>query len=396
MKYSMPRNGFSIILFLSLLFAIGCGSKATRSPASASDIASDVHPKDATAYVCTPASDDLRLFLLKFAFNQEAEITDSVRSVLVLWAVSNPSGSGALIEHDGDYSLVATNYHVAMSGRPYLSFDEGQTMIRGTVLHNDIENDITIIEMPKRDGGLRLASSYADSQKVEAYGFPGLGLKGNFQISSGLISNACIHKSVLVENGGDMCLIQHTAAIDSGSSGGPLITRAGLIGINEGFIANRHEVGFAIPVELVRVAIREAERKRGLRKDPEASKKELLKTCSRFGNDLSSLNPKMSSILPLFSEQLIIGKGQEALENYPVRDINVFKQNPTFNTVAAIGSRLQTLFQENKGMSGLGCVLDSTELLSKEGVQATIMLNSGLRLNTKWTFGGNGWNLVDY
>jgi len=399
MKQLMPR--FIRIATLVLLFCL-TGCKNTGTPTSAYDSASGVQPKDATAYVCVPASDDLRAFLIKLSLNREARISEQTRGALLIWAALNPTGSGTLIDVDEDYSLVVTNHHVVIHGRPFISFDEGQTMIRGTILYADIENDLAVIEIPKRPSGFRLASSYAGSQKVTAFGYPGMGLKGTFQSTDGSISNTCIHKNDVVGGSHDRCLLQHTAPIDPGSSGGPLVTQDGLVGVNLGFSIGRQDVRFAIPVEAVRTSILAAEKKRKLSTDKEVVRKELLQACSRLGNNISSLYLKADELLSVFSEQLIIQKGQEALETSSISNTEKFLQNPALSMFAAIAVRMHAIFEENKGMSGQGCILlDPIDVFSKDGVQATILLNSGLRLNTTWLFKGNGggnggWSIINY
>ena len=269
-------------------------------------------------------------------------------------------------------------------------------MIRGTVRHIDPDNDIAVIEIPKRTGGLQLSSEYMNSQSVTALGFPALGLRGKFQTAQGTISNSCIRRSELSIPGGERCLIQHTAAIDPGSSGGPLITQDNhLVGVNLGIVPERREVNMAVPVEAIRSAIQLAEQKRQLTKNAEASKRDLLQTCNRFGSELSSVSPKMAELMPLFSEKLIVEKGQETLEGLYTSS-KLMETDPLYALRIRIMVKMQTIVQENKGMGDKGCVLaDSTDLFSKDGVRTIIHLNSGLRFNVTWALQA-GWVVINY
>ncbi len=99
--------------------------------------------------------------------------------------------------------------------------------------------------------GLRLSPPRED-EAVVAAGFPGIGARPSFQLSRGTISNA----SFRTGTGAFGAYLQHTAAIDPGNSGGPLLDGEGrLLGINTIKIMGRESVGFAIPAARVQVAL---------------------------------------------------------------------------------------------------------------------------------------------
>jgi S1-C subfamily serine protease len=111
---------------------------------------------------------------------------------------------------------------------------------------------------PQRGLTLRLQPPKED-EAVVAAGFPGIEARPSFQISRGTISNASF-RSASGPFGG---YLQHTAAIDPGNSGGPLLDTEGrLLGINTIKIMGRESVGFAIPAARVQLALLRADDKR--------------------------------------------------------------------------------------------------------------------------------------
>ncbi len=126
-----------------------------------------------------------------------------------------------------------------------------------TVLRVSSDDDLAILRV---DGltpgalhglGLRLSPPRED-EAVVAAGFPGIGARPSFQLSRGTISNA----SFRTGTGAFGAYVQHTAAIDPGNSGGPLLDGEGrLLGINTIKVMGRESVGFAIPAVRVQVAL---------------------------------------------------------------------------------------------------------------------------------------------
>ncbi|NOU34159.1 MAG: trypsin-like peptidase domain-containing protein [Polyangiaceae bacterium] len=99
--------------------------------------------------------------------------------------------------------------------------------------------------------GLRLSPPRED-EAVVAAGFPGLGARPSFQLTRGTISNASYRSGT----GAFGAYLQHTAAIDHGNSGGPLLDGEGrLLGINTIKVFGRESVGFAIPAVRVQLAL---------------------------------------------------------------------------------------------------------------------------------------------
>lgn len=163
-------------------------------------------------------------------------------------------GTGVIFSEDG---YILTNHHVVRGGREcYVTLDSGYSMDVCFVA-GDEDSDLAVLKVPPGElisvGALPFAA-FGDSEQlvvgdpVYAIGAPRR-LRGT--LTNGIIS--AIDRDIEVE-GRTMTLLQTNAALNSGNSGGPLISERGqVVGINVAKYMsdwNRDSVeglGFAIP-----------------------------------------------------------------------------------------------------------------------------------------------------
>ena len=178
----------------------------------------------------------------------------SVVSVLTEAYVNTGAGSGVVCYVDGDsgYSYVITNNHVvegytAVSVVPYNSSEE----ITAEVVGTDWQTDLAVLRIATT---ALPAATFGNStelvvgQQVVAIGNP-LGRLGG-TVTDGIIG--ALARRIAVE-GVTMTLIQHSAPVSPGNSGGGLFNLYGqLIGIvNAKSTGSGVEgLGFAIPIDL--------------------------------------------------------------------------------------------------------------------------------------------------
>ena len=159
------------------------------------------------------------------------------------------AGSGVIIHADG---IVVTNNHVIDGvSNIYVRLTNGNTYeayLRGT----DEENDIAILKITPKEtltvAKLGNSAALAQGEDVFAIGNP-LGELGG-TVTEGIIS--ALGREVEMSDGTVMTLLQTSAAINSGNSGGGLFNMAGeLIGVvNAKYSATGVEgLGFAIPID---------------------------------------------------------------------------------------------------------------------------------------------------
>jgi S1-C subfamily serine protease len=164
------------------------------------------------------------------------------------------SGSGVLISPDG-YAL--TNSHV-VGGRKKLTatISEGDRL-DAEVVGDDPATDLALIRIAARElpyaklgdsGALRVG------QLVIAVGNP-LGLEST--VSTGVVS--ALGRWLRAQDGRPIeQVVQHTAPLNPGNSGGPLVDSRGLVvGINTAIVAMAQGLGFAVPADTAKWVISE-------------------------------------------------------------------------------------------------------------------------------------------
>lgn len=159
------------------------------------------------------------------------------------------AGSGFVIAPDG---YILTNSHVVADAHGLdVTFTEGETL-EATLVGLDAATDLALIRVPQ--SGLAYAAlmdppDLQVGQLVIAMGNP-LGFQST--VSTGVVS--AIGRALRAQNG---CLIadiiQHTAPLNPGNSGGPLLNSRGkVIGVNTAIIAAAQGIGFSVPATTAR------------------------------------------------------------------------------------------------------------------------------------------------
>jgi serine protease Do len=166
--------------------------------------------------------------------------------------VSHTIGSGVIFDASG---LILTNSHVALGPQVItVTLDDG-TNLPAQLVGADPIFDIAVLRIPPpREGQLPVATpgdsdSVHVGEEVLAIGNP-LGLDQT--LTRGIVSAL---NRILPETpfSAQEPLIQTDTPINPGNSGGPLLDRCGrIIGINTLIIPDAENIGFAIPINLVK------------------------------------------------------------------------------------------------------------------------------------------------
>jgi serine protease Do len=156
------------------------------------------------------------------------------------------TGTGFVVQTSGNYVYVVTNDHVVNGATDIVLSTQSSGPIPAVSVQEDTADDLAVIKIAQPADPLP-ALNWGDSdnaqlgENVVAIGFA-LGLKGEPTISSGIVS--ALHRDV----GQQWLYLQHTAPINHGNSGGPLLDLQGnVIGINTLLDENAQSVYFAIP-----------------------------------------------------------------------------------------------------------------------------------------------------
>jgi serine protease Do len=188
------------------------------------------------------------------AYKADELYRKAVASV-VLIKTRTASGSGVCV---GKADFILTNHHVIDGEGPIAVFPftyKDDTLvrlpeIRATVVFQSEKDDVAILKLEKAAQHLEplaiAAAVPAAGTRVYAIGSPGLGK----EVLEQSISEGIIGARKRLING--QPYLQHTAAVNPGNSGGPLINeKCQLVGIVT-LKARLDKVSFAIPVDKVR------------------------------------------------------------------------------------------------------------------------------------------------
>ena len=160
-------------------------------------------------------------------------------------------GSGFIIGRSGSNVLMVTNHHVIEGGDQFVVgflIDDQPRLYDARVLHQSTTVDLAVLSLEPSEEGfhdhtpLPIALSKQDKgEAVAAVGYPGLSddiATDGFSnptffettMTTGAISKVTIGSFL---NGGEFEITQHTAAVNPGNSGGPLIDQCGtVVGVN--------------------------------------------------------------------------------------------------------------------------------------------------------------------
>ena len=180
----------------------------------------------------------------------------SASQALMAYKNEGTFGSGVVVEQGGK-KYVLTNLHViGYAEKATLTFQLHEKTLRYE--HCEVTNigeaDLAAVALPAECEMIALplyAGEIEDDLSIVAAGFPELAHKPSWQLTRGSISNARVDVD---SHERASRIIQHTASIDPGSSGGPLLLKnaAGkyeILGINTWKAFYREGVGLAIGKE---------------------------------------------------------------------------------------------------------------------------------------------------
>ena len=160
-------------------------------------------------------------------------------------------GSGFIINEEG---YILTNYHVIQGAQEISVTLSNDVTTTAQIVNYDENQDVAMIKITDESVKIPATVELGDSdslqpgEEVIAIGTP-LSTELSSTVTKGIIS--ATSRSVAVESGVTMNLIQTDAAINAGNSGGPLVnTKGEVVGINSSKISGEavEGIGFSIPI----------------------------------------------------------------------------------------------------------------------------------------------------
>jgi len=163
-------------------------------------------------------------------------------------------GSGFIIAPDG---FALTNSHVARGRQRLRATTEEGDALEARLIGDDPATDLALVRLAARDlphAELGDSDELQVGQLVIAMGNP-FGFRST--VSTGVVSATGramrSEQGRLIEN-----IVQHTAPLNPGNSGGPLVdSKSRVVGINTAIIAMAQGLGFAVPSSTARWVVGE-------------------------------------------------------------------------------------------------------------------------------------------
>ncbi len=286
-------------------------------------------------------------------------------------------GSGSVVRSAEGKILILTNYHV-VAHSPTVSVEFSGRKGEGTVYENlpviaaDINQDLALVEInvPVKEIPAPLTFTTGiqpDGTKVWSAGYPGLISSPSWQFAEGTVTNQeAGTKNLRVP--GIPYVIQHSALIDPGSSGGPLLrpgTEEGeytIVGVNTWRVRGRDNTYFAIPAEQAQNFIEQWGDKKE-ETDPEVIQKQLHSASNEFielfaSEDLQNKEEaRMKAARAMISDNFISEDGWKCFLSYrrTLEDDEKDRLDSVFishDPFEAMGEALAALLSEKMGTSG--------------------------------------------
>lgn len=203
--------------------------------------------------------EDLRDSLKKRGYSSYAEYVDGY--------LKGGFGSGFIyVDKDGTNYIITNRHVVSQAASASVEFentDGSVTKYEGLkVLITDDDIDLAVLSFadgvkPFKNGLTISTAALSDGQDVISAGFPGLGGDPVWQFGKGSVTNASARIKDMIDPS-ISTVIQHSAQVDGGNSGGPLLIESksanggyAVVGVNTWKAVGRESTNFAIPAALV-------------------------------------------------------------------------------------------------------------------------------------------------
>ena len=202
--------------------------------------------------------EDLRDSLKKRGYSSYAEYVDRY--------LKGGFGSGFVyVDKDGTNYIITNRHVVSQAASASVEFENSDGSVTKyenlKVFITDDDIDLAVLTFadgvkPFKNGLTVSTSALNDGQDVVSAGFPGLGGDPVWQFGKGSITNASARIKDMIDPS-ISTVIQHSAQVDGGNSGGPLLIESkaanggyAVVGVNTWKAVGREATNFAIPANL--------------------------------------------------------------------------------------------------------------------------------------------------
>lgn len=322
------------------------------------------------------------------------------------------TGSGFVINDTNGNLYVVTNYHVIAQAHTLSITMERQDGFKKKfenlkIIAADEEIDLALLSFAAGDKPVERGLSFLtreaeEGEDVYSAGFPGLGITPIWQFGRGMVSNAAVKFPKTIYDDTLMGpFIQHTAQIDPGNSGGPLLIAQqnvpsgyAVAGINTLSGIRRQAANYAIPVSTVQAFINDA-----LNPNPENYRAALDHRLAQFIEGLGAnraVYPHIAEYLSFFC----VGENAEyAISemydkgNMPVKQAFIDKCEDS--VVDAMGYAVAWIIETS--IRGQGIIKASLKEVSGDGEEYTVtFVINGKDHSSKWVLEYGNWRIRNF
>ena len=342
---------------------------------------------------------------------QRQGATDAARGVDLF--LRGGFGSGFIYsDARGNFYVITNNHVVSQAHTLSITFertDGTKTKIEDLrIIATDVEADLAILALPEgvrplvQRGLTLLSRPVQEGENVFSAGFPGLGITPLWQFGSGMVSNAVARFPKSLDDETLMGpYIQHTAQIDAGNSGGPLLIAQSnapsgyvVAGINTLTATRRQAANYAIPVSKINDFINNA-----LNPRPETFRADLDERLEKFVAGISGRAAFYTHISEFLSAVCIGENAEYALEEMQkkasrtvIRDF--FKQCED-NVIGAMGIAIAWTIQESIHKSGNLSV--SVKEVTGDGEEYTVIFSvNNSEVSSVWIREYGNWRIKSF
>lgn len=233
------------------------------------------------------------------------------------------------MDDDGS-NYIFTNRHVVNTAeRVDLHFQKPDGTVQVfqdcPILYVDDQFDVALVEFPHSqkvfERGLKIESEIqTDGSELWSAGFPGLLGRPGWQFAKGTVTNQTAYVPELADPSLSY-VIQHTASIDPGNSGGPLLitdsdSPAGfrVVGINTWGISNRQNTFFSLPSSALLAVLAKAKEARRIKGSAELLNAELVRNCKILAAELASEHPDSAVVSEYVSYEFVGRRGFQSFQ----------------------------------------------------------------------------------
>ena len=396
------RRFFLLVLVLTFVIPLGIFSQQVPSSSSLRDyvglINQSYHP-DIVAY----------FEKIKADLAKEGK-TDAVKSIDIF--LRGDTGSGFVYSDARGNPYVLTNNHVISQAYSLsITFERQDGSKRRydnlKIIAADEENDLAILafaagDRPSIRGLSFLTRQVEEGEDVYSAGFPGLGTTPLWQFGRGMISNAAARFPKSFDDDTLMGpFIQHTAEIDPGNSGGPLLvvqrnsaSGYAVAGINTLKAIRRQAANYAIPINTIQTFVNNA-----LNPKPETYRAALDQRLAKFVEGLGANKAVYPHIAEYLSSSCVGENAEYAMMEMFEKGSSTTKRafiDKCEDSVVGAMSFAVAWTIENS-IRGQGAIKASLKEISGAGEEFTVVFTINNKdHSSKWVWEYGNWRIRSF